>query len=253
MSRSQQTDFPAALVFDQLTDFGEEAPGIEEKLLMLRTLRGASVEATADLDRLFLTEFGRLRTGLVKTQQAQHELHGSLKSSPRRPASRLSYLNRSEIQGMLSATVQQGSERRVVALGDEIDVESLEVGDELLLTAERNVALAESPVGSVSSGETGTFSRYTPAGRLVLKSRDEELIVIARPPAAGHRTESRRRIALRPHDLDRIREDRALERGRVFPGGHPRGIVRQHRRAEPRARSGCSRRSRFTASIPRRW
>ena len=73
--------------------------------------------------------------------------------------------------------VMYGTSRRVVTLSDEIDPYSLAVGDEVLLANELNVVIGRSPYNLFQSGETASFDRYLPDRRLVLKHRDEEVIV----------------------------------------------------------------------------
>jgi proteasome-associated ATPase len=66
-----------------------------------------------------------------------------------------------------------------VRISEEVDAYALMPGDEVLLGNELNVITAKSPYAFFQSGETATFDRYTPDRRLVLKWRDEEVVVDA--------------------------------------------------------------------------
>ena len=78
-----------------------------------------------------------------------------------------------------AALVWQGNRRRVVLLSDDIDQETLVPGDEVLMSAELNLVVEKSPYSALTGGETALFDRYDPGGRLVLRVRDEEIVVDA--------------------------------------------------------------------------
>jgi proteasome-associated ATPase len=78
-----------------------------------------------------------------------------------------------------AAMVMYGASRRVVTISDEVDPYSLVAGDEVLLADELNVVVGKSPYNCFQSGETASFDRYMPDRRLVIKHRDDELIVDA--------------------------------------------------------------------------
>jgi proteasome-associated ATPase len=73
----------------------------------------------------------------------------------------------------------------VVGLGDGVAIAELKAGDEVFLSQNLNLILARSPRGVRLGGETACFARALPNGCLVLRSRDEELIVDAAPDLAA--------------------------------------------------------------------
>ena len=56
--------------------------------------------------------------------------------------------------------------RRVVSLADDIDADSLTLGDEVFLNNEMTVVIGKAPSGIPRVGETAVFDRYTADGRL---------------------------------------------------------------------------------------
>jgi proteasome-associated ATPase len=96
--------------------------------------------------------------------------------------------------------VMNGNSRRVVTIADNVESSALAVGDEVLLGSELNLIVAKSPLHFFQSGETASFDRYTPDRRLVLKWRDEEIVVDPAASLAG--------ATLKSGDL--VRWDRAI-------------------------------------------
>jgi ATP-dependent 26S proteasome regulatory subunit len=75
------------------------------------------------------------------------------------------------------AIVAHGGNCRVVGIADEVDWRSLSPGEEIFLADDLNIIMEPSPFGIPRYGETGFFERYTDDGRMVLKWRDEEVIL----------------------------------------------------------------------------
>ena len=61
----------------------------------------------------------------------------------------------------------------------EVDGSALVSGDEVFLNEEQNVLVGISPERAGRAGETVLFERLTTDGRIVVKSRDEEILVDA--------------------------------------------------------------------------
>jgi len=80
-----------------------------------------------------------------------------------------------------AAVVHDGHVRRVVHFADGIDAGNLAMGDQVFLSENRNLLIAKSPKGLDESGETGEFKRSVGGDRIVLNSRDEEVVVQASP------------------------------------------------------------------------
>jgi len=99
------------------------------------------------------------------------------------------------------AMILQGNSRRVVGLSDEVDLDELAPGDEVFLSNQDNVIVATSPDGMPEFGEIAAFDRRVAGGgRLVLRWRDEEVVV--------HASAALRDAALEPGD--QVRWDRSL-------------------------------------------
>ena len=152
---------------------------LEERLAHLARLRESGVENPAVIDRALIERIMRLHEAL-STVQGQHaelrQLIQSLTTPPFFTAVYLSTANAPRVQGAL---VQTGDERRVVQLGEGVAAEQLMPGDEVFLNHERNFVIAKSSCSSFITGEVAAVSRYTSDGRLVLRSREEEIVVLA--------------------------------------------------------------------------
>ena len=161
----------------QLTAVGEGAPSLAEKVELLRSLRRVSPESAQKMDGFLLEEIARVRAGLLEAQETQNEfreLFEKLTAPPFYPAIFLARLPAPEGD---QALVISGNAHRVVMLGPEVAVDSLEVGDAVLLAHEMNFVVAKSPFNCFRYGETALFERSAPGGRAVLKWRDEEIVV----------------------------------------------------------------------------
>src|SRR6185295_6212776 len=88
---------------------------------------------------------------------------------------------------------------RAVVISEDFDPEPLVAGDEVLLGNQMNVLVAQSPIQSFRSGETAVFDRLLPDGRIVIRHREEEMVI----EAAGSLAASELKAG------DRIRWDRA--------------------------------------------
>ena len=107
------------------------------------------------------------------------ELIKTLTAPPYFPAVFLATTNTPQIQGAL---VQTDTDRRVVQVGEGVTLDQLTPGDEVFLSHERNYLITKSDGQSFLTGEVATYSRSIGDGRLVLRARDEELVVL--PTAA---------------------------------------------------------------------
>lgn len=151
----------------------------DEKVRMFESLCGSSAEASRHLFRALIEKLCELHSGLSEAAAAQEKLqkiHRQLTSPPFHPALFLG-LRRSE-RGP-AAMVLCGNARRVVACSEELDPESLSIGDEVLLSNEMNFIVCRSPFGTFRCGQTAVFDRRTADGRIVVKDRDEEIVAEA--------------------------------------------------------------------------
>jgi proteasome-associated ATPase len=166
----------------ELSKVGDNSVPFAERLAALAHLRESGAEGTAEADRILLEQIARQHEALSEVREEQgklRELIKNLTAPPYFPAVFLTATNTPQIQGAL---VQTDTERRVVQVGDGVASEQLAPGDEVYLSHERNCLIAKSDTQSFLTGEVATYSRSTADGRLVLRSRDEEVVVL--PTAA---------------------------------------------------------------------
>ncbi len=108
-------------------------------------------------------------------KQLQEKMEGLL-SPPWYPAI---YLGPASVEGCNSAVVYDGHVRRVVSFGGEVTGQDLRIGDQVFLGEDRNLLVGKSLINLDEGGETGVFKRSTGRDRIVLESRDEEVVVKA--------------------------------------------------------------------------
>jgi proteasome-associated ATPase len=179
MMRPPRQDADIATVLNQLTAVGDEAPSVEEKVQIAHLIRTQSRDSGKQVDHFLIDEVTRLRLGLDVARDSQEKLRSvldKLTSPPWHPAI---FLGPAPMDDREAAMVMYGGSRRVVTISDEVDPYSLVAGDEVLLADELNVVVGKSPYNCFQSGETASFDRYMPDRRLVIKHRDDELIVDA--------------------------------------------------------------------------
>jgi proteasome-associated ATPase len=213
------TENPAAdlaLLCRSLIALGEGAPGLDQKVETLKALRGMSPEWAQKAERFLLEEIDRRGACLQEAEENQNEfraLFEKLTAPPLYPAILIAALPAPQ-GDRDQALVISGNVLRVVGLGPEVDVASLEPGDSVLLGHEMNFVAAKSPFHSFGFGETAHFERYVADGRAVLRLRDEEIVV----SLAG----SLRRVGLKSGD--EVRWDRnawmAFEKIERSEGSH---------------------------------
>jgi proteasome-associated ATPase len=173
----------ASCIVEEASRIGDDSLPIDERLAMLvhlrqRRSRGAD-QGDAGIDRMLLEKIARLH-GALSTVQEEHgelrEIIRRLTAPPCFPAVYLAATNTPQVQGAL---VQTDNERRVVEFGEGILPGELNSGDEVFLSQERNCVIARSDTQSFLTGEVATYNRSTVDGRLVLRSRDEEIVVLS--------------------------------------------------------------------------
>jgi proteasome-associated ATPase len=167
---------------DILMATGEDAPSLEEKVRFLQDLRRHSEELGRQADRFLVDQVAHLHQGLIEAQENQKKLKAVLEKLSATPWHPAVFLRPVATPLGQRVMVVHGSSRRVVELADGVDLDSLAIGDEVFLGNELNVVMGKSPCGIPQCGETAFFDRYTSDRRLVLKWRDEEVVVDAADP-----------------------------------------------------------------------
>lgn len=178
MTYSRQ-DADIATLLKQLTAVGDEAPSVEEKVQIAHLIRTQSRDSAKQVDHFLIDEVTRLRLGLNVARDSQEKLQAMLDQLTSPPWHPAIFLGLAPMDSREAAMVMYGSSRRVVTISDEVDSYSLAAGDEVLLGNELNVVVGKSPYNFFQSGETASFDRYMPDRRLVIKHRDDEVIVDA--------------------------------------------------------------------------
>ena len=177
MPRPARNEILHASIFD----VGENAPSLEEKLCLLDAINATDPEESYRLAQLLLKQTAQMRDGLFQAKEAQGELNVLLAKLTAFPWHTAMFVSAVETPEGPRAIVLHGNTQRVVGLNDGIDLGALNVGEEVFLANGLNVIMAASPRGMRRGGETAFFDRRLPEGQLVLKWRDEELVVDAAP------------------------------------------------------------------------
>ncbi len=185
-------------VVDQILSFEHNRASLEERVAQLQALR-LSQEASSQLDQLLCDRLLTFQRGLLEARDHQRKLRNLLDRMEAPPFFPATFIQGTSGPEGGRAFVQIGNTRRVIVLGTGVDPASLRTGDEVLLNSELSLLVAKSPNGLPRGGETAVFERRLPDGRLVLRHRDDGILV---DPAAALREEN-----LEPGDL--IRCDRA--------------------------------------------
>ena len=183
MSRPAKNE---TLSFDVLIASGENAPSIEEKLHFAEMIRATGDEAVSRrLDEFLIKELMKCRSGLMQAKEKQTELAAMMEKLMAFPWHTATFVSPVTTPEGERAIVLHGSSERVVGVNDGVALTELQAGDEVFLTHNLNLITAKSPRGRLRGGETAHFDRRLPNGQLVLKWRDEELIVNAAPDLAA--------------------------------------------------------------------
>jgi len=166
-------------LMERLAAFGEQSPTVDEKLVLLREIRARSAEMSQRADHFLIEGLTTSQAGLSEARANQEKLRELLDNMTAPPLHPAVFLGQVQTSVGEAAMIAWGSSRRVVQVADGVDVSSLIPGEEVLLGNELNVIIGKSPFDFFQSGETASFDRYTADRRLVLKWRDEEVVVDA--------------------------------------------------------------------------
>jgi proteasome-associated ATPase len=168
-------------VFQVLSGPGGPAD-IEHRFNVLQKYRTAAPAGAAQVDHMLLEEVTRLHWGLEQARQNQAEVRQMIEELTAPPFFPGVYLGLEDEDPEARAVVSLAGEIRAVRFGD-TNPDDFTPGDRIWVSHERNFIHGKSGGGVLNCGETATFLRRT-GERLVIKSREEELVVI---PAAGLR------------------------------------------------------------------
>jgi len=176
--RTAKEDSIAATLLERVAQSGEGATPLDERLALLARLRESGMETAPAIDRFLIERIARLQDTMSMVEGQQDRLRRlieGLAAPPYFPAIFLATTDSEQVKG---AIVQSGEDRRVVQLSDGVDLEELSPGDEVFLTHERNCLIARSERESMPTGEVAVYCRSIGDGRMVLRSHDQELVVM---------------------------------------------------------------------------
>jgi len=175
--RNRTANIEMESLLEQLFRPGAGDSSLSEKAATLAMLRSAAPDAAARVDRLLLERLEQLGRGLARAEEAQGQLRGLIEKLTAPAWHPALLLGVAESSRGPCALVLHGHSRLVVGLDQGVAPDSLRTGDEVLLANGLNVLIAKSPFVRRRCGETAIFDRRTADGRLVLRSRDEEILV----------------------------------------------------------------------------
>lgn len=148
---------------------------------ILDAIRNRSKKSSRRLDAWLLERLANLEQATVVAKLKLEELtaiHESLTAPPWHPALFLGWTRLQGGEAKPMAMVLHDGGRLAVSPGA-LDPRSLAPGDEVLLAEARNVVVGKSDRPLFLNGETSSFERRCEDGRIVLRSRDEEIVVSA--------------------------------------------------------------------------
>jgi len=172
-NRSVQTQF------EQVISDAPDAGNLEERLELIQAVRTVSAEDAKALDSLMLGAIFDQRRSLKRTQKIQQELRDVVEQISAPPWQPGRFLQTVSAGGRPRALVYCNGGARLVEFGKDVDPDSLGRGAAVFLNQDQSVVVTDAPDDVMRSGKTAFFDRRTPDGRLVLKHRDEEVIVEA--------------------------------------------------------------------------
>ncbi len=165
--------------YSQLFNEGPGALSIDDRIALAASLRSVSPEHESELDHLLFTKLGSLQSGLEQSRKALSEVGEIVEKLTGPPWHAARFVACVEQDGWRRALVFSGGSLTLVDFGPAVDPENTHPGDSVYLGAEQNVLLAVATGNIQPGGETARFERVTAGGMLIIRHRDEELIVSA--------------------------------------------------------------------------
>ncbi len=164
--------------FEALLPAGREsAANLEARLALLFEQRNGSREASASLDRLLLQRIGQLTGHLEEVRGIQAELRKQLAKVMAPPWLVGVVIRMADTPMGPLAEVSHGGGRRLVHLGEEVNIDDLAAGRVVYLSHELNAVLGVAPDGLPEAGEIATVERVLDDGRIAVRDRDIQVLV----------------------------------------------------------------------------
>lgn len=173
------SDHPLRLpqIVSRLTAVGDRAPSIDEKVELAQNIRAQMKGSGRRLDEFLLLEIERMHEAFLEVKRNQEMIRALHEKLTALPWHLGVFLRIFQTATGPRAIIAHGGNCRVVGIAARVDWRALSPGEEVFLTDDLNLVMEKSPFSVPRYGETGFFERYTDDGRMVLKCRDEEVIV----------------------------------------------------------------------------
>jgi proteasome-associated ATPase len=188
---------------------GDGAPSEADKLRVLQAARAQSAEFAALFDHGLVHELHARCQAMVEAREHLGELQQILENLMAPPWHSATFLGLVPTAEGPRAEVAQGRSRSLVGFADDVDPTSLAKGEEVFLSDKKNCILARSPAGVYPYGELVEYRRWLPDGRLVVRRRDEEVVIAVAAALAG--------MEFRSGDLVRWSEEAPMAFERIEP------------------------------------
>ncbi len=199
-------------LLEGLSSLDSRALSPQDQLALVQSLRARSPEDAVAVDRSLLGQLGALRSGLFEARAHLGELRDVLERLSATPWHSAVFLGPVDTGGVRAAAVACNGSSRVVSVAEEVDLDELAIGDPVLLASDMNVIMQTLAFPLPRTGETAEFQRVMADGRLLLRHRDEEVLVHAAPGldraalTVGERVRWDRSVGLAFERIERTRE-----------------------------------------------
>ena len=164
---------------DQLLAVGEEAPALEDKERLAEQICEHAPEATRPLVKRLVRETHHRGCALLKAEDGLMKAQSVIEQMEAEPLFPAVYIGPDLTSKGIRVRVQIGNTLRSVRLFDEIDINDLKAGDEVLLSSGQNLVVDVIPDGGRHLGEVGHVDHVTSDGRVAVKSREEVHFALA--------------------------------------------------------------------------
>jgi ATP-dependent 26S proteasome regulatory subunit len=161
----------------KLAAIGDDAPSMEEKLELLRLVRQLAPEVADTIYAEVFKAIDRYGTGLMRASGHIEELRQKLDAIVGKLWYLATFMGHVGEAADRRVFVNIGSTQRVVGVLDEVPIESLSKGCEVMVNNEQSAVVATSVRGFPRSGDIATVVEKTPRGSLILRSHEEEVEV----------------------------------------------------------------------------
>lgn len=170
LAKRQHSMLKLALDFDAPID-------LDQRVEFLASLRAESQEVSKQLDGVCIERMEAMHEGLTQSEKNLAELkalHETLTAPPWHSGTFLSVV--ASPSAHRKALVQMPQGVSAVGVSEEVDLDRLKPGDEVLLAHQRNLILAAAPPRS-RGGHTANFDRVLENGLWALRWREGTIVV----------------------------------------------------------------------------